>query len=827
MKHLQWHRERPSALIPLCLILTIVCSSVFPLSAYASTPIFSGIDPSEVTESESFDLLDGVTAVDGSDHALPVTIYQILCDGAPLDVITLLPVGPAGTTYCVEYQATDETGMVYQAQRTLVSVAAPSSVPEEASPNTAPPAAPSAPEPSTPEQSLEPENLVPIPSDEPLPTAPPLPIGLPVTFRDGMHFLTDPAYPDEPILLYCMNHALAQPHPSLRHPTVPNYTEGYLTPEHFASQAQYDAFLLDLKRLLFAGYPNNGADLYKLVPYGTPQAPSPQELNHMLLLPPQLAVDFPYLTQQQFSLSRLQDELQQDTLRRFVGEVRKLWPDQITPHGLSYNDIVSTPFYKAVFCMTFSGAHPTQEEVLNAFAFLYSSAYFVTESQAYHSTWAAMAMLMHDHHIEYNDYPSFFLDELGQTLYQYARHGPLLEQEPSCDAISVEGDLIFRYNPTDGAWHSGTLTISEPSEYHGRYQLLLPEGVSVLCENPEQLYANEPFELISTCLPTSGSTFSLKSTIRWLKEVKQYTPIEAPEFQHMAGSILRRTTVSKPFSYSGQPEGSLTISKVVIGPPVEVPDEFSFVLTLSDPSIHGQYGDLTFTDGVSHFTLTDGETKTAVHLPAGTTYTVIEEPNPHYTSSADHPEGTILSNRSAAVQFENLWQTDLCIEKQVLGSLGDRTSPFHFDLTLCNPDGTPLEGDFQCLRITSDADGQSLPSIEETVTLTAGTATISLTHGQQLQITGIPFGTRYTVTEQEADRDGYTTTCTPDSDPTSGTMEHSVHLCFHNTKEPVPPTGLSAAPGAPVAADIGFGVGTLLFLHTLRALRRKGGWFHV
>lgn len=69
----------------------------------------------------------------------------------------------------------------------------------------------------------------------------------------------------------------------------------------------------------------------------------------------------------------------------------------------------------------------------------------------------------------------------------------------------------------------------------------------------------------------------------------------------------------------------LTVSKHLTGNGADRDREFHFTVTLSNDSITGLYGELTFDKGVATFTLKDGERVTAADLPAGITYTVTEK----------------------------------------------------------------------------------------------------------------------------------------------------------------------------------------------------------
>ena len=157
---------------------------------------------------------------------------------------------------------------------------------------------------------------------------------------------------------------------------------------------------------------------------------------------------------------------------------------------------------------------------------IYGGHYFVTEEEAYNATQYAVWHLLFTYDIEDNDLAS--LDshsELAKILFTYSERGGLLNYEPSSNQIEVLGDLEFTFNPKDGMWHSGTLRIREPDEYHGLYRLDLPEGITALCDNLNYVYGNEDYELVSDHQPTIGESFGIQAEFVWLQEFKQYSPM--------------------------------------------------------------------------------------------------------------------------------------------------------------------------------------------------------------------------------------------------------------------------------------------------------------
>ena len=99
--------------------------------------------------------------------------------------------------------------------------------------------------------------------------------------------------------------------------------------------------------------------------------------------------------------------------------------------------------------------------------------------------------------------------------------------------------------------------------------------------------------------------------------------------------------------------GNLTVTKTVSGSRGDQNKEFTFTVTLDKKDFSGQYGDMTFTNGVATFTLKHGQSKTATKLPAGTSYTVDESDNSGYTVTKTNATGKIQDSITAIAAFEN------------------------------------------------------------------------------------------------------------------------------------------------------------------------------
>ena len=99
--------------------------------------------------------------------------------------------------------------------------------------------------------------------------------------------------------------------------------------------------------------------------------------------------------------------------------------------------------------------------------------------------------------------------------------------------------------------------------------------------------------------------------------------------------------------------GKLTVTKTVTGLKGDKTKAFTFVVTLSDETINGEYGEMTFVNGRAEFTLKHGERKTAEGLPAGVEYTVKEGDNEGYTVRRIGDTGVIREGRTAYARFTN------------------------------------------------------------------------------------------------------------------------------------------------------------------------------
>ena len=582
-----------------------------------------------------------------------------------------------------------------------------------------------------------------------------------------IHYVVDSESANGRIILYCMNNASHWPHSTPSIPTVPSYIQGYLTPDKFKSPEDYEACMNKLLAILYAGYPYNGLNMYQIVDKAT--GITEDQFNAMLTVPDVLRTDFPstignevfsyddYTNKNTDHLNRLSEFIQQVIMMSLSNTT--------STSGLTAAQIQSMPFYQAALCLAWSDSYNTTP--LGMYDALHSGEYYVTEAQAYEATQYAIWAALGDYGIEYNtlksDSSEVTQKALAVKLLNYATADQVLRSEPDESNVSVTGDAAFVYDPSSGTWKTGALKIAEGTNYNGMYTLTLPEGITAQTANGStvtSIAAGISFYLVSSTKPTSTDMkITASSTLTWLQEYRQYSPnpetytaSDGKNFQHMIGAVIKQKPVSAMLTLIPAKEGSLTVSKSVEGETGSAAS-FSFTVTLGNTAINGQYGDMAFTNGVASVTLKNGESATAEHLPAGTTYGVVETSNADYASTATGASGTIAKDATATAAFTNDRLYKLTVSKTVSGQSADASQAFTFTVTLKDADGKPLSGTYAYTGGSVSGSSATTPA-DGTITFDAnGEGPVSLSSGQQITIGGIPSGSSYTVQEVTSNED--------------------------------------------------------------------------
>lgn len=231
-------------------------------------------------------------------------------------------------------------------------------------------------------------------------------------------------------------------------------------------------------------------------------------------------------------------------------------------------------------------------------------------------------------------------------------------------------------------------------------------------------------------------------------------------------SLLNIVVVTDPTTQDTN-TGRLMIRKAVSGGSLTAPDytkNFKFTIHLTDEDGNRLPGEYYFygTDKAGY--LSDGDEFPLHHdeqiiilgLPAGTRFAVTEEDEFQqgwYTIPEDgNVTEEIIKDATTFAPFFNSrdpWGDVgvLIIHKAVAGS-GDRKKEFTFHITFRNEDGNEIE---QSFPYSGSKEGN----------ITSGES-IKLSHDQYIMIF-LPVGTKYTVSEEEADQEGYVTESRGDS----------------------------------------------------------------
>ena len=224
--------------------------------------------------------------------------------------------------------------------------------------------------------------------------------------------------------------------------------------------------------------------------------------------------------------------------------------------------------------------------------------------------------------------------------------------------------------------------------------------------------------------------------IGWKYKDKVYQPGDSIEVK---ADFMKAQTASMKLiaEWKG---GNLTISKLVDGTKGDTKKDFHFRIYLQDTKINGLFGDISFKSGVSdEFTLKHGERKSAINLPLGTAYEVVEvESNQDgYITTSKGAKGKTTTNAST-VEFLNTKNStptepevktgSLMISNTVAGNEEEKKKDFTFTVTLSDKRITGVYGDMRFKQ---------------------GVANIVLKHEESIAAKGLPSGIRYTVEDTD------------------------------------------------------------------------------
>ena len=132
----------------------------------------------------------------------------------------------------------------------------------------------------------------------------------------------------------------------------------------------------------------------------------------------------------------------------------------------------------------------------------------------------------------------------------------------------------------------------------------------------------------------------------------------------------------------------------------------------------------------------------------------------------DPPEGYDVNYTEEGI--ENIQKGALILEKTVTGTAGETDRKFSFTITLSDPQINGVYGN---------------------VAFVDGKAQVTLSHGESVEIYGLPAYVDYTVVENGAEADGYTVTAEGDSGTIQPGENSMISFENHKDKEPAAKTG--------------------------------------
>ncbi|WP_418039943.1 SpaA isopeptide-forming pilin-related protein [Paenibacillus xylanilyticus] len=227
-----------------------------------------------------------------------------------------------------------------------------------------------------------------------------------------------------------------------------------------------------------------------------------------------------------------------------------------------------------------------------------------------------------------------------------------------------------------------------------------------------------------------------------------------------------KVTSDNPLVVPTPAQGKLTITNKVEGNGSNPAKDFEYTVTFEGEGKDGEYtykkpdnsiGKIKNGDKII---LKHGESVTLSALPAGLVYTVTEADYTTVDGYTTNPEtreltGTIVNKGDHKADFVNERTVNkLTVSNTVMGNGGDKTKDFEYTVIF---EGTGKDGSYSYVK--SDGSTGTIKSLD----------IFKLKHGETLDISDLPKGLKYTVTQKEYTADDYTTN--PEEREHTGIME--------------------------------------------------------
>ena len=237
---------------------------------------------------------------------------------------------------------------------------------------------------------------------------------------------------------------------------------------------------------------------------------------------------------------------------------------------------------------------------------------------------------------------------------------------PSSSNIMIEGS--GKLSHINNQWSTGKLMITQPAGYDLHFTLNLPGGASAINAAGQTITTvddGEPFWIVADD-PDALTSFDVeaKTVVSYPTDINFFVTkdlsssldpatMSPKAYQTMLYIEKETMNLSGSLSLTKDRVGSISVEKEVTGEGADLSKPFDFTVTLSDTTINGTYGEMTFVNGVATFALKHGESKVAQDLPADIEYEVSESSYPNYEVVKSNEAGTIQDGTTISVNFQN------------------------------------------------------------------------------------------------------------------------------------------------------------------------------
>lgn len=228
--------------------------------------------------------------------------------------------------------------------------------------------------------------------------------------------------------------------------------------------------------------------------------------------------------------------------------------------------------------------------------------------------------------------------------------------------IGSNGDVVIG-TPPDEEETNASITIAKAWEDNEDFYGKRPSSITVDVQYGE--YTLRGIELTAENNWTATLQNMPNAILEQANPELKILELNCGEYYSQSGVVAQLSGDGKTLTISitnqmNPLKGNLTVGKIVSGSG-DTNKDFTFTVTLDQTDITGEFGGMTFTDGVATFTLKHNESMTATGLPAGIGFTVTEGDNSGYTvtsvegttTAGGTITGTIPAEDTAEVIFNN------------------------------------------------------------------------------------------------------------------------------------------------------------------------------